>query len=138
MELHNVNHIGTNLTCFIYQQPSFPGVSPMTFNDAFMILARCPSLQMFEFAAINDIPFKSVIPDSPDWDNETHRLWLDCLTRLSLSSRRNLEFGPLLDMLAAPGLKDLSLTGPFYAVWMEEDFDIEFNQQGDWDHLNNL
>lgn len=110
----------------------------MTFNDALIILARCQSLKTFEFAAINDVLFERVVPDSPDWDNEDHRLWLRCLTRLSLSSAMNLEFGPLLDMLGAPLLEDLSLTGPLYAEWMEEDFDIDFDEQGNWNHLDNF
>ena len=130
-----VGPIATSLTCFIYQQPLKLDYSPMTFNDALTILARCQLLETFEYAATVDTPFKICIPETPYWDNKEHVLKLG-LTRLSLSSTKNLEFGPLLSILDAPKLEVLCLKGPLYAEWMAVELDLDLDLFQDWDHVN--
>ncbi|KLO11248.1 hypothetical protein SCHPADRAFT_999065 [Schizopora paradoxa] len=132
----NVHPITMNLTCFIYRQPPRHRKSfPMTFDDALILLAHCQSLKTFDFAATNDFLFEDDIPDYlPNWNDEEHVLRLN-LTRLSLSSTKALDFGPLLSLLAAPDLEELSLTGPYYAEWMIDEHDMNYNVHEDWNHV---
>ncbi|KLO11257.1 hypothetical protein SCHPADRAFT_481695 [Schizopora paradoxa] len=127
-----VGPIATNLTYFTYQQPPELDLLPMTFNDALTILARCKLLKTFEFAATIDTPFEISIPETSNWDNKEFVLRLG-LTRLSLSSMKSLEFGPLLCILDAPRLETLCLKGPFYADRMADEFDIDIDNYQFWD-----
>ncbi|KLO11247.1 hypothetical protein SCHPADRAFT_999064 [Schizopora paradoxa] len=135
LEMASNRSIGTNLTCFTYHQPP-PHLesSPMTFNDAFLILASCKSLSSFDFVASNNVLFINPTPDSLDWGTKGHVLLLG-LKHLSLSSTRNLEFGPLLSILAAPDLEELSLAGPFYSELMAEGNSMNFDSRKDWNHV---